>query len=153
MSYYGVTVKCANPRCVEWNIKYNVPANNHPCEKCQQPRVLATAVELQPFNDVPKVTEEQPRTVRLECKPSDSEVILQVLGSSNLVQHINVTPIAVQVMSIHEHEIYLLAVKLKTKQQLKDEAAAPDPIMEAHLCRKCRNPHMFCECEPLDSTG
>ena len=112
-----------------------------------------------PFNDVPKVTEEQPRTVWLECKPSDSDVILQVLGSSNLVQHINVTPIAVQVMSIHEHEIYLLAVKLKTKQQLKDESLMKDFCNSDdsslacpqvyQFCKKCRNPLMFCECEPL----
>ena len=99
------------------------------------------------------------RTLWVECKPSDSDELLRVLGSSNLVQHIAVTPMSVQVMTIHEHDIHLLAIKLKTKMQLEAERVnvltypTPDPIIQAQDCPKCGSPRMFCVCEPLAFTG
>ena len=118
--YYGVSVYCTNVECTDCGVVYAVPADNHPCNLCGNPMRKVEKASA-PFNDVQKVTEETQRTVWLECKPIDCDIILHVLASSNLVHHINVTPVAVQVMSIHEHDINLLAVKLKTKQQLKDE--------------------------------
>ena len=92
--------------------------------------------------------EEKEITVWVECKTSDHQELLQMLGASDLVGNISVTPVTLNVMSVREQGIMLLGIKKKTKKQMQEDAKkkeiAAQEFFELQNCQICKVPLMFC---------